>query len=74
MASEQSSQSSLPPAWPQPADPPSWADDPLGTGPRLPRPQDVSQAGGSGQTSPGNGWQAAMAQGDDVFRQQPPGP
>ncbi|MEU9835587.1 hypothetical protein AB0D67_28975 [Streptosporangium sp. NPDC048047] len=74
MASEQSSQSSPPPAWPQPADPPGWADDPLGTGPRLPRPQDVSQAGGAGQTSPGNGWQAAMAQGDDVFRRQAPDP
>lgn len=61
MASEQSSQSHLPPAWPEAVDPPpAWANDPLGTGPRLPLPQNESQPGrGSRQTSPGNGWEQA---------------
>ncbi|WP_433363305.1 hypothetical protein [Streptosporangium sp. CA-115845] len=57
MASEQSSQSHLPPAWPEAAEPsPSWTNDPLGTGPRLPSPQEEPQSGnGSWQTSPGGG-------------------
>ncbi|MEU0518986.1 hypothetical protein [Streptosporangium sp. NPDC006007] len=63
MASEQSSQSHLPPAWPEAVDPPpAWANDPLGTGPRLPLPQNESQPGrGSRQASPGNGWDQAGA-------------
>ncbi|MFB9679777.1 hypothetical protein [Streptosporangium vulgare] len=58
MASEQSSQSHLPSAWPEAAEPsPSWTNDPLGTGPRLPRPQDEPRSGNgsSWQTSPGAG-------------------
>ncbi|WP_326829578.1 hypothetical protein OIE13_04495 [Streptosporangium sp. NBC_01810] len=59
MASEQSSQSHLPPAWPEAAEPPPpWTNDPLGTGPRLPHPQEEPQGGnGSWQTSPGVGGQ-----------------
>ncbi|WP_344971672.1 hypothetical protein [Streptosporangium fragile] len=69
MASEQSSQSHLPPAWPEAAEPtPSWANDPLGTGPRLPRPQEEPQ-GGSWQTSPGgNGWAQAMGPQNDAWQ------
>ncbi|WP_326824444.1 hypothetical protein [Streptosporangium sp. NBC_01756] len=61
MASEQSSQSHLPPAWPEAADPPpAWARDSSGTGPRLPLPPEEPPGGGtSWQASvPGNGsWQ-----------------
>ncbi|MEV7010356.1 hypothetical protein [Streptosporangium sp. NPDC051022] len=61
MASEQSSQSHLPPAWPEAAEPtPTWANDSLGTSPRLPfpplspdRPQPADDSSGS---SAGNGW------------------
>ncbi|GAA3066542.1 hypothetical protein GCM10010485_00060 [Streptosporangium carneum] len=68
MASEQSSQSHLPPAWPDTAEStPSWANDSLGTSPRLPLPQDEPQrangspqaSSGSARTSPGNGWDQA---------------
>ncbi|MEV8636976.1 hypothetical protein AB0395_35570 [Streptosporangium sp. NPDC051023] len=63
MASEQSSQSHLPPAWPDTVDStPSWANESLGTSPRLPLPQDEHQQGnGSPLTSPGNGWDQASA-------------
>ncbi|MDP9840851.1 hypothetical protein [Streptosporangium lutulentum] len=82
MASEQSSQSPLPRAWPEAEEPPpTWAQDPLGTSsPRLPLPQDEHRADGSWQTSPGitspgNGWQqAAASQGGNDDRQQPSGP
>ncbi|MBB2913182.1 hypothetical protein FHS43_004480 [Streptosporangium becharense] len=58
MASEQSSQPHPPPAWPEAAEPvPSWANDPLGTGPRLPRPQEDAENGARQNASPGgNGW------------------
>lgn len=82
MASEQSSQSHPPRAWPEAEEPPpTWAQDPLGTSsPRLPLPQDEPRADGSwqtspGTTSPGNGWQQAAApQGGNDGRQQAPGP
>ncbi|MER6827827.1 hypothetical protein ABT352_17745 [Streptosporangium sp. NPDC000563] len=67
MASEQSSQSHLPSAWPEAAEPsPSWSNDSLGTGPRLPLPQDERQSGNgpSWQTSPGEGQRASTSQAD----------
>lgn len=67
MASEQSSQSHLPPAWPEAAESsPSWANDSLGTGPRLPLPQDERQSGNgsSWQTSPGGGQRSSTPQAD----------
>ncbi|MEU3169125.1 hypothetical protein [Streptosporangium sp. NPDC006930] len=67
MASEQSSQSHLPSAWPEAAEPsPSWSNDSLGTGPRLPLPQDEQQSGNgsSWQTSPGGGQRASTPQAD----------
>ncbi|WP_031165189.1 hypothetical protein [Streptosporangium roseum] len=64
MASEQSSQSHLPPAWPEAAEPPpAWAKDSSGTSPRLPLPQEEPAGdGASWQASvPGNGsWQQAF--------------
>ncbi|SNS54858.1 hypothetical protein SAMN05216276_1011106 [Streptosporangium subroseum] len=82
MASEQSSQSHPPRAWPEAEEPPpTWAQDPLGTSsPRLPLPQDEPRVDGSwqtspGTTSPGNGWQQAAApQGGNDGWQQTPGP
>ena len=79
MASEQSSQSHPPRAWPEAEEPPpTWAQDPLGTSsPRLPLPQDEPRADGSwqtspGSTSPGNGWQQAAApQGGNDARRRP---
>ncbi|MFJ2032711.1 hypothetical protein [Streptosporangium sp. NPDC087985] len=74
MASEQSSQSHLPPAWPEAAEPPSaWAGDSSGTSPRLPLPQEESAGGNaSWQTSvPGNGsWQQIF--GTPASASQPP--
>ncbi|MEU8204585.1 hypothetical protein [Streptosporangium sp. NPDC049046] len=67
MASEQSSQSHLPSAWPEAAEPsPSWSNDSLGTGPRLPLPQNEQQSGNgpSWQTSPGEGQRASTSQAD----------
>ncbi|MEV4383503.1 hypothetical protein [Streptosporangium sp. NPDC049644] len=75
MASEQSSQSHLPPAWPEAAEPsPSWTNDPLGTGPRLPRPQEEPQSGnGSWQTSPGGGQRVSDPQAGSPGQTSPGG-
>ncbi|MER6178287.1 hypothetical protein [Streptosporangium sp. NPDC001681] len=75
MASEQSSQSHLPPAWPEAAEPsPSWTNDPLGTGPRLPRPQEEPQNGnGSWQTSPGGGQRVSDPQAGSPGQTSPGG-
>lgn len=70
MASEQSSQSHLPPAWPEAANPPpAWARDSSGTSPRLPLPPEEPAGGSpSWQASvPGNGsWQQIFGTADSA--------
>ncbi|MGV9776853.1 hypothetical protein [Streptosporangium sp. NPDC003464] len=62
MASEQSSQSHLPPAWPEAAEPsPTWADGSSGTGPRLPQEEPAGDRASWQAAVPGNGsWQQAF--------------
>ncbi|GAA5768553.1 hypothetical protein Aros01_05064 [Streptosporangium roseum] len=81
MASEQSSQSHLPPAWPEAAEPPpAWAKDSHGTSPRLPLPPEEPAGDGTSWQAgvPGNGsWQhafGAATPGSPSQAPQPSGP
>ncbi|WP_433241836.1 hypothetical protein ACQPYK_36935 [Streptosporangium sp. CA-135522] len=76
MASEQSSQSHLPPAWPEATEPaPAWPQESSGTSPRLPLPQEEPTAGNTSWQAgvPGNGsWQNAF--GTPASASPPSGP